>query len=207
MAEHCSPGFCLCDCPCLLALGPWRWSTRHVGVLSSGWCPDWDPRQRPGACGVGGATRPRKQAPGEAGCGPWQYHTVHQYSGVRRAWGPGGLPVFLIFGASGSRPLRIHNLMDVRVILTAPVRCIADISPISGRPGGLRNRRYRVDKPTISICPPKNRTIQRKTPSSLVIYSQLFPIGHQVFCMIQPGLGQDRKTPRGVLLASRGKSL
>ena len=51
--------------------------------------------------------------------GPWQYYAVHQYSAVRRVWGPGGLPVFLNFGAS--RPPR--NLMDV--ILTAPVRCIA----------------------------------------------------------------------------------
>ena len=49
--------------------------------------------------------------------GPWQYYAVHQYPIVRRVWGPGGLPVFLIFGAS--RPL--HNLMAV--ILTTPVRC------------------------------------------------------------------------------------
>ena len=48
--------------------------------------------------------------------------TVHQYSVVyvRRVWGPGGLPVFLIFGAS--RPLR--NLMAV--ILTTPVCCTRD---------------------------------------------------------------------------------
>ena len=118
MAEHCSPGFCMCDCPCLLALDSWRWSTRYVGVLSSGWCPDWDPRQGP-AGWAGQRARDNKPpteqvvVPG----GPWQYYAVHQYSVVRRVWGPGGLPVFLIFGAS--RPLR--NLMDV--ILTTPVRC------------------------------------------------------------------------------------
>ena len=50
--------------------------------------------------------------------GPYQYYAVHQYSVVRRVWGPGGLPVFLNFGAS--RPPR--NRMDV--ILTTPVRCI-----------------------------------------------------------------------------------
>ena len=71
MAEHCSPGSCMCDCPCLLALDSWRWSTRYGGVLSSGWCPDWDPRQRPGACGVGGWPRTRDGAR-MLGCGrPW----------------------------------------------------------------------------------------------------------------------------------------
>ena len=52
----------MCDCLCLLALDSWRWSTRYVGVLSSGRCPDWDPHQQPGACGVGGRPRTRNGA-------------------------------------------------------------------------------------------------------------------------------------------------
>ena len=120
MAEPCSPGFCKCDCLCLLALDSWRWSTWYVGVLSSGWCPDWDPRQGP-AGWAGQRARDNKPpteqvvVPG----GPWQYYAVQQYSVVRRVWGPGGPPVFLNFGVS--RPPR--NLMDV--ILTTPVRCIS----------------------------------------------------------------------------------
>ena len=55
----------MCDCPCLLALDSWRWSTWCVSVFPSGWCPDWDPRQRPGACGACNA--PAKTSPRRSG--------------------------------------------------------------------------------------------------------------------------------------------
>jgi hypothetical protein len=97
---------------CLLAQETWRSSSRCAGVLleleytqvKSSLSPPPGSRQAPAN---------RIVVPG----GPYQYYAVHQYSVVRRVWGPGGLPVFLNFGAS--RPPR--NLVDV--ILTAPVRC------------------------------------------------------------------------------------
>ena len=115
----------LCDVPCavdlcLWAQETWRSSSSLPGLLQ------WDRwgvlcRQAPalGAPCLEGA----QVGPSAANRGPpvgpistMQYISTLQY--VNDVWGPGGLPVFLNFGAS--RPLR--NLMDV--ILATPVRCM-----------------------------------------------------------------------------------
>ena len=49
--------------------------------------------------------------------GPYQYYSVRQYSVVRRAWGPGGVAIFL--NRSASTPPRII----IGVFLIPPVRC------------------------------------------------------------------------------------
>ena len=71
-------------------------------------------------CGFGrkgrGPPAPAKRTAVPAG--PWQHHAVHPYSVVRRAWGPGGVAIFL--NRSASTPPRIL----IGVFLIPPVRCI-----------------------------------------------------------------------------------
>ena len=113
----------LCAVPCAVDLcrwaqETWRSSSRLPGLLQWG---RWGVlcRQVPalGAPFLEGAQVGPSAANRVPPGGPYQYYAIHQYSVVRRVWGPGGIPVFLNFGAS--RPPR--NLMDV--ILTTPVRC------------------------------------------------------------------------------------
>ena len=117
-----------CSCAadlCLLAQETWRSSSRCACVLSrsraapkcrAGWpCPWPWPHEAVGKIAVPG--------------GPYQYYVVHQYSAVRRAWGPGGVAIFL--NRSAYTPLR--SLMGV--LLTTPVRCTIGMRLHRGRDG------------------------------------------------------------------------
>ena len=84
-----------------------RSSSSCVGVLS------WSRAAPQRGAGQGGAG----QAPGKRIVGPGSTRAVQQYSVVRRAWGPGGVAIFL--NRSAYTPLR--SLMGV--LLTTPVRC------------------------------------------------------------------------------------
>ena len=77
------------------------------GVL--GWGPVW--------VREGGSWPPALAKRAMVPAGPWQYHAVQQYSVVRRAWGPGGVAIFL--NRSASTPPRIL----IGVFLIPPVRC------------------------------------------------------------------------------------
>ena len=108
-----SPGMSLVRCTCA------SWHKKPGGRVPTALvCSlSWDTPKCRAACppppGSRQAPVKRIVVPG----GPYQYYAVHQYSVVRRVWGPSGVCKFLIFAS----PTPPQNL--IAGILSTHVRC------------------------------------------------------------------------------------
>ena len=123
----------------------------------------------------------RTAAPG----GPCQYYAVQQYSVVCRAWGPRGVAMFLICGAS-TRP---RNLMAV--ILTTPVCCTLSSGCIKLESGGVNKPKgsapitvlqYHMPSPSLEMLIPRVNVTQALCISASTVFNFLALVLMLKFC-------------------------